>query len=41
MVADGGRRVLRVAEAGVPDIEVTRDNETMIRGMVVSRGGGV
>ena len=40
MVADGGRRVLRALEAGFPDIEVTRDNETMIRGTVVLAGRG-
>ena len=40
MVVEGGRRVLRALEAGFADIEVTRENETMIRGTVVFAGRG-
>ena len=38
---DDGRRVLRALGDGFPDIAVTRDNETMIRGTVVLAGRGV
>ena len=39
-VAAGGR-VLRATNPGWPDIEVTRDNETMIRSVVVFAGESV
>ena len=39
MVAEDGRRLLRALGEGFPDIELTRDNETMIRGAVVFVGG--
>ncbi|MCY3814174.1 MAG: S24 family peptidase [Gammaproteobacteria bacterium] len=38
LVVENGRRVLRAANAGWPDIEITRDNETMILGTAVMRG---
>ncbi|MXY55307.1 MAG: hypothetical protein F4Y41_02750 [Gammaproteobacteria bacterium] len=41
MVVDGELRVLRAPDGGLPDIAVTRDNETMIRGVVVFVGRSV
>ena len=41
MLVEDGRRILRPLNAGFPDIEVTRENETMIRGTVVFAGRGV
>lgn len=36
-----GRRVLRPESAGWPDIELRRDNETMILGTAVLRGEAI
>ena len=41
LVAEDGRRFLRAADPGWPDIEVTADNETDIRGTVVVVGRAV
>ena len=41
MAVENGRSVLRAANPGRPDIEVTRANETMIRGVVVFVGRAV
>ena len=41
LVAEDGRRILRAADAAWPDIVVTADNETMIRGTVVVVGRAV
>ena len=41
MAAESGRSVLRAANPGQPDMEVTRANETMIRGVVVFLGRAV
>ena len=38
LVVEDGRRILRAADPGWPDIVVTRDNETLIRGTVVLIG---
>ena len=38
LAVEDGRRVLRAADPGWPDIVVTADNETMIRGTVVVVG---
>ena len=38
LVAEDGRRILRAADPAWPDIVVTRDNETLIRGTVVCVG---
>ena len=35
MAVESGRSVLRAANPGRPDMEVTRANETMIRAVVV------
>ena len=37
---EDGRRVLRATSPGWPDIAIDYDNETMIRGVVVSMGQG-
>ena len=41
LVVEHGRRVLRAANPDWPDIAVTYENETMIRGTVVFAGSGV
>ena len=41
MAVENGRSVLRAASPGRPDMEVTRDNETMIRAVVVFVGRAV
>ena len=41
MTVESGRSVLRAAKPGQPDMEVTRANETMIRGVVVFLGRAV
>ena len=41
MTVESGRSVLRAANSGWPDMEVTRANETMIRAAVVFVGRGV
>ena len=41
LVEEGGRRILRAAHRAWPDIVVTTDNETDIRGTVVLVGCGV
>ena len=41
LVVEDGRRILRAADPAWPDIVVTTDNETDIRGTVVFRGNGV
>ena len=38
LVEEDGRRILRAADPAWPDLEVTRDNETLIRGTVVAVG---
>jgi len=38
---EDGARVLRAANPGWPDIVLDRDNETMLRGVVVFAGRGV
>ena len=38
LVGEDGRRILRAADPAWPDIEVTRGNETLIRGTVVVVG---
>ena len=41
LVEEDGRRYLRAAAEGWPDIEVTYDSETLIRGTVVFVGSAV
>ena len=41
MAVESGRSVLRAANPGQPDMEVTRANETMIRAVVVFVGRAV
>ena len=41
MAVESGRGVLRAANPGRPDMEVTRANEAMIRGVVVFVGRAV
>ena len=41
LVEEDGRRILRAADRGWPDVLVTRDNETLIRGTVVLVGAAV
>ena len=41
LVEEDGRRILRAADPGWPDIVVTRDNETLIRGTAVCVGAAV
>ena len=41
LIEEDGRRILRAAEPAWPDIVVTYDNETDIRGVVVFFGRGV
>ena len=41
LVVEDGRRVLRAANAGWPDIEVTDQNETMILGTAVLGGEAI
>ena len=41
LAEEDGRLVLRAADPGWPDIVVTRDNETLIRGTVVLVGAAV
>ncbi|MCY4431508.1 MAG: hypothetical protein OXC11_14105 [Rhodospirillales bacterium] len=41
MAVESGRRVLRAANPGRPDMEVTRATETMIRVVVVFVGRAV
>ena len=38
LVEEDGCRILHAVDPGWPDIEVTRDNETLIRGTVVLVG---
>ena len=39
LVEEDGRRILRAADPAWPDVVVTADNETLIRGTVVVVGG--
>ena len=41
LVEEDGRLILRAADAGWPDMVVTADNETLIRGTVVLVGAAV
>ena len=41
LAVESGRRVLRAADPGFPDIAVTRANETIIRAVVVFVGRAV
>ena len=41
LVEEDGRRYLRATDPAWPEIEVTYDTETLIRGTVVFVGGGV
>ena len=38
LVGEDGRRILRAADPAWPDVTLTRDNETLIRGTVVAVG---